>query len=317
MISLIATVRNENTSIIEWWQSLQAQTIQPDEWVIVDGGSTDGTWEWLQAMAKTTPTLVIKQVVGNIATGRNAAIAMAKGETIVVTDAGCRYEPTWLVEIIKPLTSGAGDWAATAFGPDLTGVTWLQTCLAALTTPTAAEFSRDWLPSSRSVAFPKALWHTISGYPTWLPFCEDVVFDRAMAKIGRLALVRQPLVFWRPRPSVWAYWRQVFNYTRSEGHAGLNLERQLVRFGVYGTLVVIVALGPVWANWLVLGFGLGYLQKYALRWFDFTKSKSRLVKVVGLLPLILLLAAGDLAKMAGWLFGKFELVTGQIRRPHV
>lgn len=316
MISLIATVRNESATIIEWWQSLQAQTVQPDEWVIVDGGSTDGTWEWLQAMAKTTPTLVIKQVAGNIATGRNAAIDLAKGELIVVTDAGCRYESTWLAALVKPLKSGAGDWSATAFGPDLLAASWLQTLLAAVTTPAAAEFVRDWWPSSRSVAFPRALWHTVSGYPTWLPFCEDVVFDQALAKIGRLALVRQPLVFWRPRPTVWAYFRQVFNYTRSEGHAGLNLGRQLARFGAYGALVALVTIGPAWAIWLAVGFGLGYGHKYVLRWFSFAQT-SWLKRVIGVGPLMLLVATGDVAKMVGWLFGKFELLTGQIRRPRV
>ena len=33
------------------------------------------------------------------------------------------------------------------------------------------------LPSSRSVAFPKAVWALAGGYPEWLDYCEDLLFD--------------------------------------------------------------------------------------------------------------------------------------------
>lgn len=315
MISLIATVRNEKATIASWWYSLSLQTRQPDEWVIVDGGSTDGTWEWLQELAATIPNLVVKQVLGNIATGRNAAIGLAKGDIIVVTDAGCTYVREWFAEIVRPLEVDMGSWSATAFGPGLKNVTWLQTIIAALTTPSAPEFEFDWLPSSRSVAFPKTMWHTVQGYPTWVPFCEDVLFDQALAKIGKLALVREPLVFWRPRPTIQAYLRQVFNYTRSEGHAGLNPLRQAARFVAYTVLLLILAFGPGW-SWILLYIaGLDYLQKYARRWFRFTEQRNLVSRLVGILPLALMLIVGDIAKMAGWLYGKFELLTGRISKP--
>ncbi|MFO7742319.1 MAG: glycosyltransferase, partial [Anaerolineae bacterium] len=48
-ISVIATVLNEGKSLPRLLDSLTAQTRQPDEVVICDGGSTDGTLAVLEA----------------------------------------------------------------------------------------------------------------------------------------------------------------------------------------------------------------------------------------------------------------------------
>jgi GT2 family glycosyltransferase len=42
-IALISTVFNEGASIARWINALMAQTVQPGEFVIGDGSSTDGT----------------------------------------------------------------------------------------------------------------------------------------------------------------------------------------------------------------------------------------------------------------------------------
>ena len=47
-VSVIATVLNEAEDIDGLVSSLLQQTLQPAEIVVVDGGSTDGTWERLQ-----------------------------------------------------------------------------------------------------------------------------------------------------------------------------------------------------------------------------------------------------------------------------
>ena len=51
-ISFITTVYNEEDSIVEFLQSLKAQTCLPDEMIIVDGGSTDKTFDLAKAFLK-------------------------------------------------------------------------------------------------------------------------------------------------------------------------------------------------------------------------------------------------------------------------
>jgi glycosyltransferase involved in cell wall biosynthesis len=77
-ISVIVTVKNEDESIHRLLDSLAAQTRAPDEVVICDGGSTDGTLKVLSAEQR-LPLKVIVRPGANISQGRNAAIAEAAG----------------------------------------------------------------------------------------------------------------------------------------------------------------------------------------------------------------------------------------------
>ena len=85
-VSLIATVLNAEDHIGAFLASVAAQTRAPDEVVIVDGGSTDGTAAALRAAAGIT---MLEDPGANISRGRNVAIAHAAHEVIAVADADC------------------------------------------------------------------------------------------------------------------------------------------------------------------------------------------------------------------------------------
>ncbi len=53
-VSVACTVLNESDDIDALVESLMRQTLAPAEVIIVDGGSTDGTWERLQAARSNT-----------------------------------------------------------------------------------------------------------------------------------------------------------------------------------------------------------------------------------------------------------------------
>ena len=73
-VSLIATVKDAGDHVGQFLGSVAAQTVQPDEVIVVDGGSTDGTLDALRAAKDIT---VIEEPGANIARGRNVAIAAA------------------------------------------------------------------------------------------------------------------------------------------------------------------------------------------------------------------------------------------------
>ena len=106
-VSLITTVLNEEHTLEEFLNSVINQTKHPDEFVIVDGGSTDKTYGILKKYAKKYKWIKIFQVKGaSIGKGRNYAIKKTKNEIIACTDAGCILDKNWLKEITKPFGRG-------------------------------------------------------------------------------------------------------------------------------------------------------------------------------------------------------------------
>jgi len=96
-VSVASTVLNESADIDSLVESLMRQTLAPAEVIIVDGGSTDGTWERLEAARAKHPALVairdescsLLRSPGPIARGRNVAIAAASSDIVACADAGC------------------------------------------------------------------------------------------------------------------------------------------------------------------------------------------------------------------------------------
>ena len=61
-ISLISTVYNEEANISAFLQSYKKQTRTADEYIIVDGGSTDTTVSIIENFSKENPNLNIKLI---------------------------------------------------------------------------------------------------------------------------------------------------------------------------------------------------------------------------------------------------------------
>jgi len=72
--TLICTVYNEGESINKLFESILQQSVRPDEVIVVDGGSTDGTIDKIKEIADEHEwvNLIVEEGC-NIAEGRNIA----------------------------------------------------------------------------------------------------------------------------------------------------------------------------------------------------------------------------------------------------
>jgi glycosyltransferase involved in cell wall biosynthesis len=298
-ISLISTVKDAGPAIHDFLASLAAQTRPPDEVIIVDGGSTDGTLDAMRAAGYVT---AIRVPGANIAKGRNVAIAAAAHDVIAVTDADCTLEPDWLERLIAPLERGA-DVSAGFYRPVTSS--FVQECIAATNMPDPQEIGRGWMPSSRSVAFTREAFEAAGGYPEWLPIGEDMYLNHRLVELGlRIENATDAVVHWRLRPSLGTTWRQYAGYARGDGEGGMYRRRHAARFAAYGFAVVALATRNRWLLGAAALGGLAYAWKPLRRaWRRSAGRPSARVASFAAVPGVMVFL--DLAKMAGYVAGRF------------
>ncbi len=309
-VSVIATVLNEGDAIRRLLDSLLAQTHPADEIIVVDGGSQDHTVANLRAYQDRLPLRILVEPGCNISQGRNRAIAAAQHEIIAATDAGVWLEPGWLAALLAPFQQPGVEVVAGFFQPDAT--TPFEIAMGATVLPALADIDPAvFLPSSRSVAFTRAAWQRAGGYPEWLDYCEDLVFDFRLRDVaGPFAWAPGAIAHFRPRSSLSAFFKQYYRYARGDGKADLWRRRHAIRYATYLIglpLLLGHGLGGRRARslgWLGLLLGLAAYnrrpwQRLGAVWEPLTWPQRLLT--LGLAPMIRVV--GDVAKMIGYPVG--------------
>ena len=224
-VSLILTVRDDREGCAVTLDSLAGQIRGPDEIIVVDGGSTDGTLDVIRQAAQSNPRIRLIEAGGvNIARGRNIGIKAAMGEIIATTDAGCRAAPDWLACLLEPFEDDpkvefvAGFYRLQPCGL-LEEVVGLATMRGQLEPVDPETFN----PSARSVAYTKALWARARGLPEWVRFSEDTLFDQKVRRMkARWRFAGEAIVHWRPRGTLRAIARQFDHYGTGRGHTQIG-----------------------------------------------------------------------------------------------
>ena len=235
-MSVICTVRNEHASIRQLVLGVMEGTRSPEEFVIADAGSTDGTREELGRIVSADPRVRILDVSGNRSRGRNAAIATARGPVIACIDGGCTPTHTWLAELVEPFAHGA-EWVGGFYQPR--GNTKRSTCIGLTMVFVREEaLAGGFIPSARSMAFTKSAFLRAGGFPEELELSEDTAFDEAMSRAG-VAMVFAPdaIVEWVPPRGFREQARVLWMWSKSDGLAGIR------SFGYLWTLRFIAISG--------------------------------------------------------------------------
>ena len=308
-VSLISTVKDTADHIEEFLGSVALQTRAPDEVIVVDGGSTDGTVELLRSADNVT---LIEEPGANIARGRNVAIGAAAHDVIAVSDADCVLDPAWLERILTPIEAGA-DVSMGFYEPVTDG--FLQECLASVSLPfDAVDVDHaTFMPSARSVAFRRGAIESAGGYPEWLDIGEDMWVNHRWRERGLdLRFAPEAVVRWRLRPTLKATWLQYFRYARGDARGGLYPERHALRFGVYGGLAVALCSRRTWPKALAAAGAVAYARDPVRRaWRLMRDARERAFAAVVVPALIAWL---DSAKMAGYAAGLVERLHGSAPR---
>jgi hypothetical protein len=234
-VSIVVTELNEAEDIERVVASLLAQDPPAAEVIVVDGGSTDGAWEWLAAESARNPRLVairdetcsLRFSPGPVSRGRNVAIKAAKSSLIACADAGCTYAPDWLRNLAAPLIAGHAEYAlgGAMVDPEDHSVWDVASApfFSIKLSPTAPTKSC----TARSMAFTKSLWERIGGFPEQVLVGEDTLFDAAARRLTAPAFIPNAKALYRPRNSWGSATHQMARYAVSDGQARVRWARLL------------------------------------------------------------------------------------------
>jgi glycosyltransferase involved in cell wall biosynthesis len=304
-VSVIVTVKDEAQSIQALIDSLERQSRQPDEVIIADAGSTDGTLSLIQRARP--PIHALGAPGSNISQGRNAAIRAARHEIILVTDAGVSLPEDWVERLSEPFNADPGLAMVGGFFESAPRSVF-EWALGATTLPRRDEIDvNTFLPSHRSVAFRRSLWDSLGGYPEWLDYCEDLLFDMQVRELGhRVIFEPAATVAFRPRSSLKAFALQYYRYARGDGKALILIERHLIRYGVYGVALLVPAISirfpPLGKSLIPLAALMlaAYCQRPWRRLLATRGGHSLQELVIAMALVPLLRFTGDMAKMIGF-----------------
>lgn len=306
--TLVATVRNEAGSIRSFVDSLLQQTRVPDEILIVDGESTDGTREILEEYAARGELRVISRPC-NIAQGRNIGIAAATGTHLAVTDAGCRVAPCWLEHVERCFQgSERPDVVAGNFRFE-THTPFEEAVVHATFQPDRDESeAARYYPSSRSVAFTKAAWEKAGGYPEWLYAAEDTLFNIRLRQLGmRFAFCREAIVRWRPRENWRALARQRINFSRGNARVGIGTAGYLINLKVHVAFLVTLSCALAFPPLLLAAFGIAGWHVHRHLWTQARRTTAG----KGMAMLLRVLAVMEFVRVTnlyGFLQGRWDRV---------
>jgi hypothetical protein len=166
------------------------------------------------------------------------------------------------------------------------------------------------------VAYRKQAWQAVGGYPDWLDYCEDLVFDLALCeRFGPFAFAPQAIAYFRPRGSLRSFFRQYYLYARGDGKANLWLKRHLIRYLTYLIAAPAIALAgamlsPLWWGLFLVG-AAAYTYRPYRRLIKMWGQLRAIEKVQAALLVPVIRVVGDMAKMIGYPVG----VRWRIQRP--
>jgi len=124
-ISVIMPVYNAQSTVMRALQSLLAQSFADWECICVDDGSTDGSGELLDEVARGDSRIrVTHQANAGVSAARNAALSRVSGAYVTFLDADDEFEPSAFARMIEALGASLADgasldtcpWDALAFG---------------------------------------------------------------------------------------------------------------------------------------------------------------------------------------------------------
>lgn len=302
-ISVVLTVKNDARALEETLAFLEAQTVLPDEILVVIAESHDDTLEVAKAWKGTQPQRIVLEH-GEItrSRGRNIGARQAKGEILVFTDAGCFPEKSWLENLVRPFRERAVELVS-GYSQGTQDSAFQEAQSAFVLVP-LHKIGSNPLPATRNMALRSTVFWEYAGFREDLNFAEDYEFALRLQKSGiRSHFASDAVVTWRGRDSLWSFFWMILKLTAGDMSAGTWRRGHLSMWARYMFLALFFLLVSYFFS---LKYAIGLSGIVYVLYLVTKCSQFRFSRKESYFWAILFQVCADIGVLTGTLYGIWQ-----------
>jgi len=252
-VSVILLTKNSAATVQKSIESVFQQTRQPDEVVVVDGNSGDGTLE----IVKKYPVRLVSEPGLGFGHARNLGVKNASGDIVFFMDSDCYAEPDWIEKALPHFDSNP-EIAA------VTGRTNLWNTESAVARFLACVGGRMSMPKQRrymriaptmNLALKREVVDEVGGFDETLIRCEDTDLTYMISRSHKILYEPNAVVWFMGSPTLDAASRKCIRHFTGVGQlfAKHGLNAAFVRFNlpIRGFLLIAAIVSLFLLPWYV------------------------------------------------------------------
>jgi len=252
-VSVILITKNSGATVQKSIESIFQQSRQPDEVVVVDGDSDDGTLD----VVKKYPVKLVTEPGLGFGHARNLGVKNASGDILYFIDSDCYAEPNWIETTLPHFDSNPGIAA-------VTGRTNLWNTESAVARFLACVGDRMNMPKQRkymqiaptmNLALRRKVVDEVGGFNETLIRCEDTDLTYKISKSHKILYEPNAVVWFKGSPTLSAASRKCIRHFTGVGQlfAEHGFHASFVRFNlpVRGFLLILAIVSLFLLPWYV------------------------------------------------------------------
>jgi len=197
---VILLTKNSASTVQKSLDSIFHQTRKPDEVVVVDGSSADGTLE----VVKNYPVKLVAEPGLGFGHARNLGVKNSTGDVVFFLDSDCYAEPGWIEKALTHFDSGseiAGVTGQTRLWNTESGVARFLACVGGrVNMPKQRRYVK--VAPTMNLALRRSVVDEVGGFDETLVRCEDTDLTYKVSRQHRILYEPEAVVWFRGSPSL-------------------------------------------------------------------------------------------------------------------
>jgi len=260
-VSVILLTKNSAATVQKSIDSIFQQTRQPDEVVVVDGNSGDGTL----GVVKNYPVKLVSEPGLGFGHARNLGVKNTSGDVVFFIDSDCYAEPDWIEKTLQHFGSNlevAGVTGRTNLWNTESAVARFLACVGGrMNMPTERRFVK--IAPTMNLALRREIIDRAGGFDETLIRCEDTDLTYKISKNHKILYEPNSVVWFKGSPTLGVASRKCVRHFTGVGQlfAKHGFNASFVRFNlpIRGFLLIAAIVSLVLLPWYVPAFLLSLL----------------------------------------------------------